>query len=393
MGVIENFYLDNLPNKNIRKKYYYTRQSTYVIVNYDKNYVTFDDIKTGRYRSVVFSYPTKNVVCYSTPKSIPLNTFIKLYPEINDNILINEAIEGVSINLFYDTNIKKWLIATKSSIGGKYWFYGKSQKYEKQYTFLEMFIKALGGFSEQELNDLVSLEYLPKNYCYNFIMQDVSNNILLPLECNRLFLIGVYRLNENEVEYISYKEYQLWNFFHNLEGLIEYPKQYYFSNYDDLSNKMDCLKRGYMITNTKTGERARVQNDQYENLKTILKIKPEIQYQFLCLYRIGDEKLEEYLNCFPKLKKDFYMMRYLLDQFMKSVHSAYLSKYVYKDGKSILEKYESHVYKIHHNMYLPLLNKNTITKIRYRTVVEYFSKMEPRELIYILNWDSREGKL
>lgn len=393
MGVIENFYLDNLPNKNIRKKYYYTRQSTYVIVNYDKNYVTFDDIKTGLYRSVVFSYPTKNVVCYSTPKSIPLDMFIKKYPEMDDNISINEAIEGISINLFYDTNIKKWLIATKSSIGGKYWFYGKSQKYEKQTTFLEMFIKALGGDSNKELNDLCILEYFPKNYCYNFVMQDVNNNIILSLDSNHLYLVGVYKLNENEVEYIPQDQYKSWNFFHNLEGVIEFPKEYDYRNYDDIPNNMDNLKKGYMITNMETGERTKVENKQYENLKIILKIEPEVQYQFLCLYRIGGEKVEEYLKCFPKLKKNFYLMYYLIDQFTKNIHSAYLSRYVYKDENPILEKYESHIYKIHHEIYLPLLDKKTITKIRYRNVVEYFNRMEPRELMYILNWDTRDDKI
>ena len=78
---------------------------------------------------------------------------------------------------------------------------------------------------------------------------------------------------------------------------------------------------------------------------------------------------------------------------MKNVHKAYLSKYVYKDGEDILEKYGSHIYKIHHNIYLPVLNKNTIARVRYSTVVDYFNKMEPRELIYILNWDARTENL
>jgi hypothetical protein len=78
---------------------------------------------------------------------------------------------------------------------------------------------------------------------------------------------------------------------------------------------------------------------------------------------------------------------------MKGVHEAYLSKYVHKENNPIVEKYESHVHKIHHTLYLPVLNKRTIAKIRYRTVVEYFSRMEPRELMYILNWDARRENL
>jgi len=390
MEVKKFFYLDKIPNTNIKKKYHYTIYSTYVILNYDKNYITYDDRERGLYRSIIFSYPTKYVVCYSPPKSIPMDMFIKKYPEIDDTILINEAIEGLSINLFYDTNIKRWLISTKSSIGGKYWFYDKPVKNKKKTTFLEMFIKALGGDSNKELNDLVVLEYFPKNYCYNFVMQNTCNNIILPLDSNHLYLVGVYKLNENEVEYIPQDQYKSWNIFHNLEGVIEFPEEYDFFNYDDIPNNMNNVKKGYKITNMETGERTKVEKKQYENLKTILKIQPEVQYQFLCLYRIGGEKVEEYLQCFPKLKKEFYLMYYLIEQFTKNVHSAYLSRYVYKDGKPILEKYESHIYKIHHEIYLPILDKKTITKIRYRNVVEYFNRMEPRELIYILNWDTRD---
>ena len=94
------------------------------------------------------------------------------------------------------------------------------------------------------------------------------------------------------------------------------------------------------------------------------------------------------------MRKDFFMMRYLLEQFMKEVHSAYMSKYVFMERKRILEKYQSHIYKLHHEIYLRSLKKNKAkTKIKYSTVVEYFSRMEPREVLYLLNWDARMENL
>jgi hypothetical protein len=385
--------LDTVTNNKINKKYYYTTLSTYVILTYNKNYITFDDVNTGLYRSIVFSYPTKKVVCFSPPKSINSNIFMKKYPMINDNIYINEAMEGVTINLFYDNNIRQWMISTKNSIGGKYWFYGKTKDNIRKLTFLDLFIHVLNGEPKQEVNDLALLEYFPKNYCYNFVLQHETNNIVLPVKENNLYLIGVYKINENEVEYIPQKEYQSWELFRNLDGIIRFPKQYTASDYKELENTSESLIRGYMVTNMETGERTKIANKQYEDLKLILKIKPEIQYQFLCLYRIGKERIEEYLKYFPKMKKEYYYMLYLLEQFMKNVHNAYLSRYVYKDGIPILEKYQSHIYKIHHEVYLPLINKNIKAKIKYKTVVEYFTKMEPRELLYILNWDARMDNL
>jgi hypothetical protein len=383
-----SFNLDTVKSEKIKRKNYYTDATTYIILNYEKNYMSFDDVNTGLYRSIIFSYPEKRVVCFSPPKSIPLTVFMNKYPYITDNIFINEAVEGVAINLFFDYTSMKWNIATKNSIGGKYWFYGKkNSENSTQYTFLEMFMDALREEHTKELNESVILEYLPKNYCYNFILQHTSNSILLPIESPNLFLIGVYCIDSTNVEYIPPVEYEYWSIFRQLTGIIQFPKKYTVSKYADLLHTN--MVKGYMITNIETGERSKIVNKRYENLKSLLLISPSIQYQFLCLYRIGRDKVDEYLTIFPRLKKEFYLLRTLYDEFVRDIHKSYLSKYVYKYDTPILEKYQSHIYKIHHKLYLPILNKHTITKIRYKNVVEYFSKMDPRELLYLLNWDCR----
>jgi len=382
------FNLDTVKNERIKRKNYYTSASTYIILNYDKRYMSFDDMNTGLYRSIVFSYPEKNVLCYSPPKSIPFSVFINKYPSINQNIFMNEAIEGVSINLFYDHSIDQWNISTKNSIGGKYWFYGKKKDVlVKQQTFLEMFMDAVREPMKTEINNLAMLEYFPKQYCYNFILQHASNSILLPVNSKKLYLIGVYSIDNNVVEYIPPTEYQIWSIFRDLNGIIQFPTQYTVNKYGDLLTS--DITKGYMITNMETGERTKMLNKRYEDLKQLLQIKPGVQYQFLCLYRIGREKVEEYLTIFPKLKKEFYLLRTLYEEFMKRVHNSYLLKYVYKDDTPVLDKYSSHIYKIHRTLYLPKLNKHTIAKIRYNDVVDYFNTMEPRELLYILNWDCR----
>jgi len=385
------FNSESIKTEKIKKKCYYTPLSTYFILNYDKHFMSFDDTNTGLYRSIIFSYPDKDIMCFSPPKSIPTTMFLSKYPYPTENIWVNEAIEGVSVNLFYDRHVKKWMIATKSSIGGNYWFYGKSKPALSQQTFLEMFIEALKGEPKDELNNLIALQCFKKEYCYNFVLQHPMNTILLPVQKPALYLIGVYKINIVEVEYIPPKEYELWSEFRDLIGILQFPNHYDLFNYNDLI--MNDLTKGYMITNMETGERANMKNKRYEDLKELVSIKPEIQYQFLCLFRIGSEKIEEYLKFFPKMKKQFYLMRYFLEHFIKGVHAAYLSKYVYKEDKQILAKYESHVYKIHHTIYLPVLNKRTIAKVGYKTVVDYFSRMEPRELIYLLNWDTRGENL
>ena len=59
---------------------------------------------------------------------------------------MNEIIEGTMVNLFYDSRISKWEIATKGAIGGNYWYYRNSYDGDNkpQLTFRQMFLESLG---------------------------------------------------------------------------------------------------------------------------------------------------------------------------------------------------------------------------------------------------------
>jgi hypothetical protein len=384
------------PDKNtslkVNKKYYITKSSTYLIFNYDKRYMSFDDINNGLYRSVIFSYPEKNIVCFSPPKSIPFTLFINKYPVVNDSIIVKEKIEGVMISLFYDNRINQWDIATKSSIGGKSWFYGK--KNTNSTSFLKMFLDVFREPGNKRINDIAYLENLSKEHCYNFIMQHPDNSIFIKVNEPALFLISVYKIIGNEIEYISPTIYEAWSVFSNIRGIINFPKNYEVTDYYHVmsekswfQNKIDCP--GFMIINTETGDRTHVESKRYKDAKTLLTVNPSIQYQYLCMHRLGKANLEEFIAYFPRMKSDFYKLRYQYDSFVMNVYKAYITKYIDKTDDIILDKYISHIYKLHHTIYLPSLTVKKPVYINKKIVNEYFNKMEPRELLYLLNWDLR----
>ena len=126
--------LDPLINNNnpgvIRKDIKNKDGGNYYILRYDKDNMV-DDIK--KYRSVIFDNNNK-LVCYSLPKSIPFNEFVENNNDINDdNVVITEIIEGTMINLFYDSEIDKWQLSSKGSVGCDYFFYrnGYDKKMKK----------------------------------------------------------------------------------------------------------------------------------------------------------------------------------------------------------------------------------------------------------------------
>ena len=60
-----------------------------------------------------------------------------------------------------------------------------------------------------------------------------------------------------------------------------------------------------------------------------------------------------------------------------------------KNKTPIDKKFFIHIAKIHHEVYLPSMAQNEKKVITYNVVREYFEKMEPRELLYHVNYDAR----
>ena len=105
----------------------------YDVICYEKGYVCFDDDTASLYRSVIVNPGKQQVCCFSPPKSVSMDHFLRdtrnvdtssasdsASDTIPNDVVVNEIIEGSMINLWYDHAIQSWEISTKTSIGGDY---------------------------------------------------------------------------------------------------------------------------------------------------------------------------------------------------------------------------------------------------------------------------------
>jgi hypothetical protein len=147
----------------------------------------------------LFSSPLQE----TTPYSFVVN--------IVNNYTVTELIEGTMINLFYDYRYQTWEIATRTSVGGNYWFTrteykdlpsqstaNKSSLNTSQKTFREMFFDAIGT---NDINEFFKI--YNKDYCYNFILQHPENHIVLPITYPLLYLISIYDLSSQNINIFS----------------------------------------------------------------------------------------------------------------------------------------------------------------------------------------------
>ena len=354
----------------------------YNIIRYIKDFITIDLISSyGLFRSVVLSGNT--IVSFSPPKSLPADAFMKKYPLKSNAIVAEEFIEGTMINVFFDHNLLRWQIATRNTVGGEVSFYKLSDK-----TFNNMFMEAC----QQNNFHLTTLN--PK-FCYSFVLQHPHNRIVIPIKNPNLYLISVYEIiqKDNNIiiqeQNLSYvKQGGLWD----TTG-IKFAESYDFTNYSDLINRFASANTSYdimgvVIKNLETGERTKIRNPIYEEVRHLRGNQPKLQYQYLSLRHSG--KLSEYLKYFPETKEEMSKYRDQVHMFTNTLHKNYISCYVNKERplRDFPDQYRTHMFKIHEIFLNELREKKLF--VSNTVVIKYVNALHPSLLMYCLNHNMRK---
>jgi hypothetical protein len=158
----------------------------------------------GAYRSVVLWKETNRPVAFAPVRAISFDAFMEKYRLDSDEVQTTDIIEGTMVNLFYTP--EGWEIATKSAIGGNYWYYRTHYNVDdyKQKTFRQMFLDAMRVDADTPLDDVPFIRALSKEYSYCFVVQHPENHIVLQVDEPRVWLVAMFRItavSEDSSEY------------------------------------------------------------------------------------------------------------------------------------------------------------------------------------------------
>ena len=369
-------------------KYYFAHDYStkanekYSIVRYTKDYLTSDLVNVyGLMRSVILS--GSKIVSFSPPKSLSAETFMTKYPLKNDAIIAEDFIEGTMINVFYDTSYKCWQIATRNTVGAEVSFYKCSNK-----TFNQMFMEAC-------LANNFNIQILNPRFCYSFVLQHPLNRIVVPFKTPQLYLVAVYEIAQTTDNIIVCEQdmAEVW-----LNGLwsqtsIKFPEVHSFTNYSELIEKFaspntpyDIL--GIVLKNIETGERTKIRNPIYEEIRQLRGNQPKLQYQYLTLRHSG--KLSEFLKFYPETKEEMSKFRDQVHMFTNALHKNYISCYVKKEKplKEFSDQYRTHMFKLHQIFINDLRPQNQF--VTNTIVIRYVNDLHPSLLMYCLNYNMRK---
>ena len=363
-----------------------TSSEKYSVIRYLKEFLALDMIPTyGLCRSIIIN-SSGNVVGFAPPKSIPSDRFIQMYPDKNESLVAQEFVEGTMINVFWDPNIGLtggWEISTRNTVGATSSFFKGTNKK----TFRDMFLEAA-----KESN--LVLEHLIKSFCYSFVLQHPDNRIVVPFHKPALYLVAMYNIqNVNDNILVHYLLMDKVKNFDWGPATIKFPQVYEWSTYSQLIETYASMNTSYdvvgvVVYNNETGERMKVRNPVYEQVRHLRGNQPKLQYQYLCLRKEG--KVADFLKFYPENKKEFSTFRDQIHLFTNTLFSNYISCYIKKEKPLIefSEQYRTHMFNIH-KIYTDELREKKLF-VNNTVVIKYVNNLHPSLLMYCLNFQMRK---
>jgi hypothetical protein len=379
---------DNTPISNILKLNNIecrSNNSVYKVIRYDKTLLNEYLISSyGLCRSVIINN-MNHVVGFAPPKSMSAETFFQKYPDhkSDDSIVAEEFVEGTMINVFFDSSVGitgGWEITTRNTVGATSSFYKSPQSK----TFRQMFIEAA-------FENSLDINKLETDLCYSFVVQHPENRIVVPFSKQQLYLVGVYRIvnSQNNITVSHYDASEYKYFFSELGTSVKFPETYNFDSYKELADKYGSINTPYnivgvVIHNKLTGERTKIRNPVYEQVRNLRGNQPKLQYHYLCLRKDG--KVKDFLNYFPENIKEFSIYRDEVHRFTKTLFTNYISCYIRKERPLIefSEQYRTNMYNIH-QIYINDLREKKLY-VTNNVVQNYVNEMHPSILMHCLNF-------
>ena len=395
-----------LKNSNLTNKKWKIGQNVHSILKYTAGTLKCDELQTiGLLRSVVLDQHGK-IMAYSPPKCV-----VPSADEMNgrfsdDNIIVEEFVEGTMINVFYhkpngQEDGAGWELATKSCVGANIVFHSVSRKKpetnetaetnettETKKTFRRMFLECMN-----EAN--LDFGALQKDCSYSFVMQHPNNHIVRQISAPALYLIAVYKVdNETLVVEEQCRDEHLARINGSSATLVQLPLQFTDVRLSELKEMYTSLNASYdfpglMCRERSTGVRFKFRNPNYERIKNLHGSEPKLQFQYLSLRQ--QDKIKEYLKLHPEHSDAFQKFRDQLHAYTNQLFFNYIGCYVKKERPftEYPAEFKTHIFRLHEHYLKELREKKE--HVTLGKTIAYMNGLPPSHQIYALNYGTRKA--
>ena len=388
---------DTLNLLRIKHKAWMHNGRAFDVFRYDKQFMTRDSYKDeGRMRSVISR--NGKIVSVAPGKSVDLQTF-KAEMGADDRVAIEEFVDGVMVNMFWDEEEEEWEIATRSSVGGRVSFF-TTGGFNTPTTFRYMFLECM---NETEMIDGVKtpwMDRLDKSVCYSFVLRHPRHRIVTPVDKPGLALVDMYRIDK-EHPLVVYQLPLTDEAAAGIPSTVTRPMDLALSSAGSdiarleeqyLEGKMNWSLVGVMLRNRSTGVRSKIRNPNYEEVRKLRGNQPKLQFHYLSLRRQRG-LIARYLGIFKEHRELFDRYKEQVFRFTHELYNSYRSSFIRKEVRpaDIPFQYRAHAFELHKIYRETLAANNQI--VDKKQVIEYVNALPPAKLMHSLNWVLRDEAL
>ena len=402
---------------NLTNKKWKSGANVYSILKYATGTLKCDDLQTlGLLRSVVLDVHGK-ILAYSPPKCVDPSPLTGRFSD--DNIRVEEFVEGTMINVFYhkpngQEEGAEWELATKSCVGANIVFHSVHKKAEPaepaaepaepKKTFRRMFLECMN-----EAN--LTFDALQKDCSYSFVMQHPNNHIVRDIANPTLYLIAVYKIDNEAltVEEQCRDEHLARINASTNHCTVRLPVQYDGIGLSELREMYTSLNAPYdfpglvcrerstdqrstdqrSTDQRSTGIRFKFRNPNYERIKNLHGSEPKLQFQYLSLRQQG--KVKEYLKLHPEHAVAFQKFKDQLHAYTDQLFANYIGCHVKKERPfaEYPAEFKTHMFRLHERYLNELREKKK--HITLGQTIAYVNGLPPSHQIYALNYGVRKA--
>jgi hypothetical protein len=343
------------------------------VLKYNKNKADTNNAYIGMCRGLVLCDKTNIVVSVPPRKSVGFPQYSHI---ITNNIIpgqittCEEFIEGTNINVFYHNDT--WKLSTRSTVGA-------NTSYDSDQTFRELFFECLD----------FSLDNLDKQFCYNFVFQHPDNRQIIPITENKLYLVGAYKIEENQIQQFT-SQYIQAHLKETCNVSVSIPKTFHYDNplpeIADIARNLAYTEHGIMFT---TGQlRSKVLADRYMFIRALKGDTNRNNLMERYLVVMKNKMIKQYLIHFPEVKEQFQEYTRIINEIIDNLHGYYYQCFIERAIKhnEMPFVYKPLAFQIHKHFL------ETKVKTTRKIVEEYIKSRDVQQLLFIIDNLDRQSK-
>lgn len=312
----------------------------------------------------IFEKETNQPICMCYKRMYDVSSKLNEIEKLRyGDITVDYCEDGTVIRLYnYDD---KWFTATRRCIDAKYSYWSGLQ------TFDEMFWDVI---EDKQL----FLSTLDKDMTYFFVLKHTDNRIVVKNQESSLVYLGsVNRVTMEEYDELNYRQHNITKA--DRVSLNVFDTTQKLNVFDLTSQFKNSKKRGLIIT-TKTGNKYKLDFDEFTYLKDLRGNTPYIRMRILELLS-DKEKLSAFMKNYSEYRMTYSMIVMQLNELVKTIHKLYIDTHVKRRFIIDSEHPNFKIIKQLHNKF-----KETRNPIVYSDVEFILEKTQPMYLKTLLGW-------